>query len=344
MKKYFWILSSLSASVIGLCSLAQTRELNLFTWNDYIDPALVKKFEQQNSATIKIEIFDTNPDLIQKLESKGLGKYDVVIPTDYVIGEMLRRHLLRPLETRKITNLRNLGDRFRSPIYDLGNKFSAAYQWGTLGIAYRKDKIKNPAKTWGLLLDPKQQKGKFALYDAPREMIGSALLYLGKSMSSTNPNDIARAQKVVLSAKARSVGLLGGADVRAKLLKGEIAAGILFNTDAGQLAAQNPNIGYFIPKEGAQIYVDNMAIPVGAPNPDLAHQFINFILDAQNGATLSKYTKSGTPNEKSRALLPISDLKNTITYPAADTKLEFIADLGDLEKLYLNAWEKIKNP
>lgn len=345
MKRIKFILfAGLVFSVLGVSGLAQPRELNLFTWNDYIDPALVKSFEQQNGAKIKIEVFDTNPDLIEKLEAKGLGKFDVVIPTDYVIGQMLRRHLLRPLIQRQITNLRNLADRFRSPIYDFGNKFTAAYQWGTLGIAYRKDKIKNPVKSWGLLLNASQQQGKFALYDAPREMLGSALLYLGKNMSSTNPNDIAKAEKIVRFAKSRSVGFLPGASIREKLEKGEIAAGILFNTDAGQLAAQNPNIGYFVPKEGAQIYVDNMAIPVGAPNVDLAHKFINFILDAKNGARLSEYTKSGTPNEKSKALLPLNDLKNTIIYPATETKLEFIADVADKEYLYLNAWKRIKNP
>ncbi len=342
MKKTSWLVGGLLGFSVLSLSSAQTRTLNLFTWNDYIDPKLVQKFETENSAKVVIEIFDTNPDLIQKLESKGLGKFDVVVPTDYVIGEMLRRHLLRPLEQRQITNLKNLADRFRSPIYDYGNKFSAAYQWGTLGIAYRKDKIKNPVKSWGLLLNASQQKGSFALYDAPREMLGSALLYLGKSMSSTNKSDIAQALKIVKAAKSRSVGLLPGASIREKLAKGEISAGILFNTDAGQLAAANPNIGYFIPKEGAQIYVDNMAIPVGAPNVELAHKFINFILDAKNGATLSQYTKSGTPNAKSKALLPITDLRNTIIYPALDSKLEFINDLGDSEKLYLEAWVKIK--
>jgi spermidine/putrescine transport system substrate-binding protein len=345
MKKTSLLIAGfLASAALAVSSLAQTRELHLFTWNDYIDPELVKTFEGQNGAKVKISIFDTNPDLISKLEAGGLGVYDVVIPTDYAIAEMLRKHLLRPLDRRKILNLKNLSDRFRSPSYDYANKFSAAYQWGTLGIAYRKDKIKNLEKTWGLLFNPKLQQGKFALYDAPREMIGSALLYLGKSMSSTDAADIARAAQIVSAAKTRSIGFLSGASIREKLLKGEIAAGILFNTDAGQLAAQNPNIGYFIPREGAQIYVDNMAVPVGAPNVELAHKFINFILEAQNGAKLSIYTKSGTPNAKSKLLLPQTDLKNSIIYPALDTKLEYIADVGDSESLYLEAWKKIKRP
>jgi spermidine/putrescine transport system substrate-binding protein len=344
MKKYFWIFASLAASTIGLFSLAQDRVLNLFTWNDYIDPALVKSFEQQNSAKVNIEFFESNLDLIQKLESKGLGKYDVVIPSDYTIGEMLRRRLLRPLEQRQITNIQNLGDRFRSPVYDLGNKFSAAYQWGTLGIAYRKDKIKDPEKTWGLLLNPIKQKGKFALIDSPRDMLGMTLLYLGKNINSTSPDDLLKAEKLIRSAKSRSTGLLPSATIREKLAKGEIAMGILFNSDAGQLARQNPKIGYFIPKEGGEIYVDNMAIPVGAPHVELAHKFINFILDAKNGAILSTYNQSGTPNIKSKALLPLSDLKNKLIYPAPETKLEFIADLGEQEKLYLEAWKRIKKP
>jgi spermidine/putrescine transport system substrate-binding protein len=344
MKKTFGIILFLVTTVFGLSSLAQDRVLNLFTWNDYIDPTLVKAFEQQNNAKINIEYFDNNSDLIEKLESKGLGKFDVVIPSDYVIAQMLRRHLLRPLEQRQITNLRNLADRFRSPSYDYGNKFSAAYQWGTLGIAYRKDKIKNPEKTWGLLFNASKQKGSFALFDSARETLGLALLYLGKNMNSTNAKDLVQAEQIIKSAKARSVGLLTSVKIREKLAKGEISAGMLFNTDTGQLALQNPNIGFFIPKEGAQIYVDNMAIPVGAPHPELAHQFMNFILNAQNGATLSKYTKSGTPNEKSKALLPLSDLNNSIIYPAPGTTLEFIADLGDQEQLYLEAWKRIKKP
>ncbi len=344
MNKTFGIVVAVIFTVLGLSSLAQDRVLNLFTWNDYIDPNLVKAFEQQNSAKIKIEYFDENLDLIEKLESKGLGKFDVVIPSDYVIAQMLRRHLLRPLEQRQITNLRNLADRFRSPAYDYGNKFSAAYQWGTLGIAYRKDKIKNPEKSWGLLFNANKQKGKFALLDSPRDTLGLALMYLGKNMSSTNTKDLKQAEKTIKSAKVRSVGLLASVKIREKLAKGEIAAGMLFNTDAGQLALENPNIGYFIPKEGGEIYVDNMAIPVGAPHADLAHRFINFILDAQNGAILSKYTKSGTPNEKSRALVPLNDLNNSIIYPTPETKLEFIADLGDQEQLYLDAWKRIKNP
>lgn len=338
MKKFFWIASSLAITAIGLSSLAQDRVLNLFTWSDYIDPTLVKSFEQTHSAKINIRYFASNPELIEKL-GNSLGKYDIVVPSDYVIGKMLRLHLLRPLEIRRITNIKYLADRFRSPVYDLGNKFSVAYQWGSLGIAYRKDKVKPPGNSWALLFDKTKQPAKIALYNAPRETLGSALLYLGKNINSTEPNDLARALKIVKQSLQKSAGRQDYALDKDRLAKGKLDAMMLFSSDALQLSSSNSKIGYFIPKEGAQIYVDNLAIPVGAPHSDLAHEFIQFILDPKNGAVLSNYTKAGTPNEKSKALLKPVDTKNPIIYPASSTKLVFIEDLpDDKARLFDDAW------
>lgn len=319
--------------------MAQERVLNVFTWSDYIDPALVKSFEQGHSAKVNLSYFASNPELITKLNNNGLGKYDIVVPTDYVIGKMLRLHLLRPLEPRRITNLKYLADRFRSPVYDLGNKFSVAYQWGSLGIAYRKDKVKTPGNSWALLFDKTKRPAKIALYNAARETLGSALLYLGKSMNSTNSDDLARAERIVKDTLKN-----GGEDYtvdKERLSKGEMSAMMLFSNDALQLSSKNPKIGYFIPKEGAQIYVDNLAIPVGAPHSDLAHEFIQFLLEPKNGAILSNYNKAGTPNEQSKSLIDPADALNPIIYPAPTTKLVFIEDLiDDKAKLFDDAWNK----
>jgi spermidine/putrescine transport system substrate-binding protein len=342
MKKFFWIFTGLvTSTVIGLSSLAQDRVLNMFTWADYIDPALVKSFEQTKGVKVNLSYYASNPELISKLSS-GLGKYDLVVPSDYAIGKMLRLHLLRPLETRRITNLKNLADRFRSPSYDIGNKFSVAYQWGSLGIAYRKDKVKTPGNSWALLFDKTKQPGKIALYAAARETLGSALLYLGKSMNSTIQNDLAQASKIVKETLSRSTGSQDYVIDKERLAKGELSALMLFSSDALQLSSTDPKIGYFIPKEGAQIYVDNLAIPVGAPHSNLAHEFIQFLLEPSNGAILSNYTKAGTPNDKSRALIDSKDAKNLIIYPASTTKLVFLEDLSDDKaKLFDDQWSAI---
>jgi spermidine/putrescine transport system substrate-binding protein len=211
-------------------------------------------------------------------------------------------------------------------------------------MVYDKRKIKDSEVSWGLMFDKSRQKGPFLLMDSTREMLGPALKYLGYSVNTTKPDELKRVIGMVIDAKERSLGFDNGVAGRNKVAGGQAAYAMAYNGDVIKLQAENKNLGYAVPREGSVIFVDSMAIPAGAPNAELAHKFINYILDPRVGARLSNYNRYATPNEAAKPFISGADRTNPGMYPSADimAKLEFITDAGDAQKLYDAAWTKIK--
>jgi spermidine/putrescine transport system substrate-binding protein len=323
---------------------AQKQTLNLFNWSEYMDPQILRDFEKQFSATVVVSLYESNEDLIAKLKATGGSGYDVVVPGQYAIPLLSRQGLLQPLNKAKLPNFKNLDKKFVNPNFDPQNRFSAAYQWGTVGVVYNKNKLPNPEQTWGLFFDPKKQQGPFIMMDSTREMMAAPLRFLGKSLNSVNTADINAALNLMIEAKGRSLGFDGGVGARNKVSAGQANYGVAYNGDVVKLQAEDPKLGFFVPREGGLIFVDNMAIPAKAPNADLAHKFINFILDARVGARLSNYNRYATPNAAAKPFITPGDLKNPAIYPPASVmaKLEFNLDLGRNNALYDSAWTKIK--
>jgi spermidine/putrescine transport system substrate-binding protein len=331
-----------SASIFQI--QAQQNVLNLFNWSEYMDPAILKDFEKKFNVKVNVSLFESNEDLIAKLETSGKGQYDVVIPGQYIVPILAKKGLLEKLDKAQIPNLKNLSKKFLSPSYDPGNTYSAAYQWGTVGIVYRKDKLKNFDPSWGLLFDKGKQQGPFIMMDSTREMLGPALMYLGKSLNTTNKPDLKKALEIMTDAKNRSLGFDGGVGGKNKVVASQANYAVAYNGDAIKAAEEDKNVGYLLPKEGSVIFVDSMAIPAGAKNSKMAHAFINFILEPKVGARLSNFNRYATPNEAAKAFVDPKDAKNPAIYPAAavTAKLEFILDLAADNKLYDSIWTKIK--
>jgi spermidine/putrescine transport system substrate-binding protein len=346
MKKRFLIAGVLTAATVisSIGVMGQKRSLSLFIWSEYIDPAIVKAFEKKTGAKVNISLYESMEDMLAKLEQGGTKQYDVIVPSTYAIKTLIGKKLVQPLELAKITNYKNLSKRFKNPNYDPGNKFTVAYQWGTTGIGYRKDKVKNFDKSWSLLFDPKKQQGPFVMLDDMRVMLGGALRYLGYPQNDINLDHLKEAGKLVQEAKTRALGFDGSPGGKNKLLGGQATAAVIYNGEAARGIRDNPNLGYFLPKEGTEIWVDSLMITSGAPNKDLATQFINYILDAKVGAQLSDFNQFGSPNEASKAFMSKADVKNTVIYPDDNemAKLEFTADIGANLKLYDAVWTKIK--
>ena len=330
--------------VLAAQGTAQNQTLNLFNWSEYMDPQILKDFEKQFGAKVVVSLFESNEDLIAKLKSTGGSGYDVVVPGQYAVPLLGRQGLLLPLEKAKLPNLKNLSKKFINPNYDARNKYSVAYQWGMVGVVYNKVKLPKIEKTWGLFFDAKKQQGPFIMMDSAREMMSAPLKYLGKSLNSINKADITAALGLMVEAKGRSLGFDGGIGARNKVSAGQANYGVAYNGDVVKLQAEDPKLGFFVPKEGGLIFVDSLAIPAKAPNAALAYKFINFILDAKIGARLSNYNRYATPNEAAKPFITPADLKNPAIYPPASVmaKLEFNLDLGINNNLYDSAWTKIK--
>jgi spermidine/putrescine transport system substrate-binding protein len=258
---------------------------------------------------------------------------------------MVKQNLLKPLEASKIPNLKNLGAKFKSPNFDVGNKFTAAYFWGTTGVGYRKDKLpKGFTPSWALFFDKAKQPGNFMFLDDSRPTIGAALKYLGKGYNSVVTADLKAALEVLKDGKNRSVGFGGSPDAKQKLLSGQIVMGMMYNSEGARAAAEDPRIGYFIPKEGSEIWLDNLAIPKDSPNSASAYQFINFLLDAKIAAQNANVTRNSTPVDAAKPFITKADLSNPVLYPSAATlaSLEYGADLGSSQRLYDTVWTQLK--
>jgi spermidine/putrescine transport system substrate-binding protein len=333
-------------TLLGL-ALAQPKELRIYTWTEYIDPTIVSDFEKQTGIKVNLTYYESNEEMVAKLQAGGLGQYDLVIPSDFIIPSMIQLKLLQPLDKGKISNLKNLDPKFANPPFDPGNRYTVGYLWGTVGLMYRTDVFKTPPTSWSAIFEPAQQKGRFVLMDSQREMLGIALRYVGQSVNSADPAAMKKAIDVLLRAKKskNSLGFQGGVSATKALLAGQAVAAVVYNQDALRTAAGNPKYGFTIPKEGSTLFIDSMAIPARAPNPDAAHKFIDFILEPKIGARLAEYQQSATPNAPAKKLLKPSTLKNPAIWPSeAQLKvLEYILDAGKNSRLFDEAWTQVKS-
>jgi len=328
-------------------AMAQGGTLQLYTWTDYIDPSIVKDFEKATGIKVRITYYESNEEMQAKLQAGGVSQFDLVVPSDFIVPVLINLKLLQPLDKGKIPNLKNLDPKFANPPFDPGNRYTVGYLWGTVGLMYRTDIFKTPPASWNVLFDPGQQKGPFTLMDSPREMLGIGLRYLGLSVNTTDPAQVKRVIEVMLRAKqSRNFkGFQGGVSATKMLLSNQIVAAVVYNQDALRTAEGNPRYGFTIPREGSTLFIDNMAIPAKAPNPEAAHKFINFILDAQIGARLAEYQQSATPNAAAKKLLKPQMLKNPAIWPSQEQMkgLEFILDQGNNNRILDEAWTRVKS-
>ncbi|MBO1436157.1 spermidine/putrescine ABC transporter substrate-binding protein [Meiothermus sp. CFH 77666] len=332
-------------AALGLAMAQGT--LQLYTWTDYIDPSIVRDFEKATGIKVRITYYESNEEMQAKLQAGGVSQFDLVVPSDFIVPVLVSLNLLQPLDKSKIPNLKNLDPKFTNPPYDPGNRYTVGYLWGTVGLMYRTDIFKAPPASWNVLFDPGQQKGAFTFMDSSREMLGIALRYLGHSVNSTNPAQVKMAIDAMLAAKrSRNFkGFQGGVSATKLLLANQAVAVVVYNQDALRVAEGNPRYGFTIPKEGSTLFIDSMAIPAKAPNPEAAHRFINFILDAQIGARLAEYQQSATPNAAAKKLLKPQMLQNPAIWPTeAQMKvLEFILDQGRNNRVLDEAWTQVKS-
>jgi spermidine/putrescine transport system substrate-binding protein len=317
--------------------------LNIYNWSTYIAPEVLEAFQTQFNVKIKYDNFESNDALYAKLKPGNPG-YDVIFPADYMVKRMSGEGMLTPLNLTKIPNLKHLDPKFANPNYDPGNKHSAAYQWGTLGIGYNSEKVKKAPDSWGTMFDS-QYQGRVAWLDDVRYTLGAVLIYLGFDPNTTNPAEIVKA-KETLVAKKNMISAFAPDTGQNLLNQGEVDLTFEYSGDIFQVMEENKTLKYSIPKEGTIVWVDNMAIPKDAPHKELAEEFINFILDPKIGAQISNFIHYGSPNKTAvdQKLIVETDLKNPSIYPPPEVfkKLQVLKDVGDKIKLYDQAWTEVK--
>ncbi len=321
---------------------ARGGELNVFIWSNYLPDSVIEEFERRFEAKINIELYDSNEAMLARLQSGG-SSYDIIVPSDYMVTALVSQGLIDEIDRDLLTNFSNLDPQFVGLAHDAENRFSIPYTWGTTGIGYRRDRIEWEIDGWDVMWDARL-RDRIAMLDDTREAMGAALKRLGKSLNTTHERDIEEAAGLLIEQKPLVKAYdSGGFDQL--LLSGDAWAVQGYNGQIAKAMAEDPNIGYVIPKEGCTLSVDNLCIPASARHRELAHTFINFILEARTAAEITNQTGYASANLAARAYIRADLLTNPAAYPPRELleKCEFIKELGEAVTLYDRYWTEIKS-
>lgn len=353
----------LSASILALSvSFASSEEVRVYNWSDYIDEALLTKFQNETGIKLIYDVFDSNDILETKLLAGGSG-YDIVVPSGSFLQRQIQAGAFQKLDLTKLPNRENLWDMIQglTAQYDPGNVYSINYMWGTSGLGVNVDKVAEvlgddaPVGSLDLIFNPENMK-KLAecgvhLVDAADELIPAALAYLGEDPNSHDPDVIAKTE-AILSAVRPYVQKFHSSEYISALASGSICVAYGFSGDILQArdradeADNGVKIIYNAASEGAQMWFDQMAIPVDAPNPDGAHQFLNFIMNAENMATASNYVYYANGNKASQEFLEEEVITDPGIYPDAATMANLFTISPyppRVQRTVTRLWTKIKS-
>ncbi len=354
-------LTSLAALAVA-ATAATADEVRVYNWSDYIDEALLEQFEAETGLELIYDVFDSNEVLETKMLAGGSG-YDVVVPSGTFLQRQIAAGAFQQLDPAKLPNLSNVWDVIteRTAAYDPGNAYSINYMWGTTGIGVNVGKVTEilgedaPVDSLALVLDPANME-KLAdcgvhFLDAPAEIIPATLAYLGEDPDSHDPEVIAKVEPVLTAVRPHIQKFHSSEYINA-LANGDICVAIGWSGDVLQArdrAAEADNgveIAYNAVTEGSLMWFDQMAIPVDAPNPDGAHVFLNFILDAQNMAAASNYVYYANGNLASQEFLEADVIEDPAIYPtpeALETLYTTRPYPAKVQRVVTRLWTKIKS-
>ncbi|CAN5453967.1 spermidine/putrescine ABC transporter substrate-binding protein [soil metagenome] len=322
----------------------EEKKLNFYNWDTYIGETTLADFEKATGIETKMDLFADNDELFAKLKAGNPG-YDVIVPTNDNLERMIKADMVIPLDHAKIPNMSNIEKRFLDATFDPGRKYSLPYMWGTLGIGYRKSKVTGGViDSWKVLLDSDEMAGRISLLGDAQNVIGVTLKYLGYSFNSTNKDELKKAEDLLIKQK-KNVKVFAPDNGQDLLASGEVDACQEWNGDILQVMAEDADLTYVVPTEGSLSWEDTVAIAKGAPHPNNAHAFINFLCDPEVAAANAKFIKYATPNAAAKKLMDKEYLENPAIFPSPEVlaKCEPSIYLGeDATKVRDEIWTRIQ--
>ncbi|WP_425352072.1 polyamine ABC transporter substrate-binding protein [Aquamicrobium defluvii] len=338
---------------------AQERIVNVYNWSDYIDSSIIDDFTKETGIKVVYDVYDSNEILETKLLAGGSG-YDVVVPTSSFLARQIEAGVYQKLDKSKLPNLSNMWDMVseRTVVFDPGNEYSINYMWGTVGIGYNVSKIKEVLGTdeidsWKAVFDPEQaaklKDCGINFLDSPTDMIPVTLAYLGLDPDSHEPDDIAKAEEALLKVrpyvrKFHSSEFING------LANGDICIAVGWSGDVFQArdrageAGNGVELSYVIPKEGTQMWFDQMAIPADAPHPQEAHEFLNYMMKPEVIAKSSNYVYYANGNKASQEFLDEGVHDDPAVYPPDEVMAKLFVNTPldpKTQRLFTRTWTKV---
>ena len=313
--RYLWARRGLAGALacvfiasVGVLSYATGSRpvVNVCSWGEYIDTDLIDQFEEATGIRVNYQTADSNETLYSLLKSGG-ADYDVIVPSDYMIGRLIAEDMLEPLDYSQIPNFSLIDDRFKNLSYDPENRYTVPYTWGTLGIIYNAAVVDEEITSWGALYDDKYA-GNVLLINNSRDAIGEALLYLGYSVNTTDPDEIRQAYDLVADANRR--GVFQGRvmdEIFQKMEGGNAAIATYYAGDYLSMVdnqADGVDLAFVIPEEGSNWFVDAMCMLKDAPHQREAHMWINFIASTEANLANMDYIWYASPNREALEQYP----------------------------------------
>jgi len=330
-------------------------ELHLYNWNNYISNETITRFEAQCACRVVQDYYSDNEEMLAKLAA-GASGYDLIVPTGNAMESLIRQNALRPLDKNLLPNLHNIAPAYLNTAFDPGNRYSVPYAYTLTLIGYNSEKIREldlPTDSWAVIFEPRyleKIKGRVTVLDSQRELLAAALKYLGYSANDTDEAHWKQARDLIIRAKPYWAAFNASSYIK-ELTVGNIwlvhgYSNDIFQADLdAQRAGRKFRIVSSIPREGAVLALDSMVLHKTAPRPDLAHRFINFMLDGRNSAELTNLIGSGNPNRDALQYIKPEIAQNPAVFPdrAQLARLEMLRDLDRNQRRVLSRiWTEIK--
>jgi len=347
--------ASLACAACRLQSNAndKTKRLNVYNWSDYIHPDVVPEFERRYGIQVNYDTFASNDVLLSKMQAGG-ADYDIIVPSNYVLGQLSKLGLLKPIDHERLPNLSHLMPRFTSPSADRNLHVSVPYMWGTTGLGYNSQALKERLGRsqseikgqeqlgWDVLWD-ERLAGRITLLDDERETLGMSLKRLGFSYNSRNFPEIAQAKEQLLLQKPLLMSYTAD-QVIIQLASGDSWLALAYSGDVWQATRTNRVVKYSIPQQGTSVWIDSFSIPANAPHLENAYLWINYMLEPQVAVKNAEYTGYATPNRLAFALLEPRVKSDSCRYPSDDIldRSEQIAGVGQAALYYDKLWTELK--
>ncbi|MDE8313865.1 ABC transporter substrate-binding protein [Erysipelothrix rhusiopathiae] len=346
MKK---VLVALLASLLVLtgCGAKETKEeLRVYNWGEYIDESLIPEFENKYNVRVIYEKFLSNEQMYNKLQDGS--KFDVIVPSDYTTQRMREEGMLQKIDYSKITNYENIIPSLKGRHMDPNNEYSVPYFWGNVGILYNKNTVdRNDLETqgWNILMNEKY-KGKLFFYDSERDAFMIALKAQGFSMNTAKEDELKKANDWLIEMKQTMDPVYGTDEIIDQMIGGAKDIAVMYSGDANAILLENPDMDFYSPSEGTNTWVDAMVIPNDAPNPDLAHKWIDFMISEEVSKRITEEIGYTSPiqsviDDVTGPDGAFNGIDSYVTRTGYDKDEEFFYD-QEMKVILSDYWQRIK--
>lgn len=315
-------------------------ELNILNWSEYLPQSVIDKFEENYNIKVNYSTFSSNEEMLAKLMAGG-SEFDLVVASDYMVEVLRNQKLIQPLDISNIPNFKNLDEAVLNLSFDPDNKYSIPYMWGDACIAVDTSKVKFPIKSYKDLWNP-ELKNSIVVLDDQRAVIGMALKKLGYSINETDPEALDAAKKELMALQP-NIKAYDSDSPKTMLINGEAKVGFVWGAEVALAKRENSNIQAVIPEEGLLLQQDNFVIPKGSKNKKAAELFMNFIMEPEISAEISREFPYANPNKAAYSY--IDDIRSDIAVYPPDEFVktgEHLKDIGQAVQLFDNIWSEIK--